>query len=112
MTKAEQIKKRARKTIVQLRALERLISSLIKGLPAPKVRPKRKKAVRRKPLAKKREKRRNSSTPQAFGISLETESSWEEFIADTHRLYLLEYLERAQAREEAAVSQFLGAREG
>ena len=57
MTKAERIKEAARKTIVQLKALQRLLDSLVKSKPAPKVRPKRKKSVKREPVARKREKR-------------------------------------------------------
>jgi hypothetical protein len=52
-----------------------------------------------------------SVPPQYFGISRETESSWENFLSETHRLFVLEYLERTQAHEEAVLSQFLAAKE-
>jgi hypothetical protein len=57
MTKAQRIKQAARMTITQLKALQKLIDALVTRKPAPKVRPKRKKSVKRKPLAKKRAKR-------------------------------------------------------
>jgi hypothetical protein len=36
MTKAQQIKKTARKRVTQLKALQKLIDSLVKSKPAPK----------------------------------------------------------------------------
>jgi hypothetical protein len=48
---------------------------------------------------------------RAYGISSETESSWEECLSDAHLEYVLNYLEQVRAREEAVVSQFLAARE-
>ncbi len=49
-----------------------------------------------------------SILPRSFGMSEETESSAEEFLSRTHRAFILAYIEQAQAREEAAISQLLG----
>jgi hypothetical protein len=57
MTRAEKLKRSAKEVVSQLRAIEKLIDSLAKGIPAPKVRPKRKKSVKRKSTVKKRAKR-------------------------------------------------------
>jgi hypothetical protein len=46
-----------------------------------------------------------------YGISAQTESSWEDCLSDAHLEYVLTYLEQVRAREEAVVSQFLAARE-
>jgi hypothetical protein len=42
-----------------------------------------------------------------FGISPETESSFEDFLCEAHRDFILAYIEAAQAREEAVISQLL-----
>ena len=47
--------------------------------------------------------------PQTFGISTETESSWTDALCDAHARFILEFIEREQAREEAVVTQFLKA---
>jgi len=44
-------------------------------------------------------------THGTHGISAETESSWQDFLSDTHRGFILAYVEQAQAMEEAAISQ-------
>ena len=46
-----------------------------------------------------------SVTPQYYGVSRETESSWEEFLGSVHSAFILEFVETEQATEEAAVNR-------
>lgn len=50
------------------------------------------------------------SLPRLYGISLDTESSWEECLSSAHRQFVLEYLEAIQAKEAAIIDQFLETR--
>ena len=122
--------------IRHLEALLKLIHTLATGKSGPKVRSKRKKAVKNRPLAKKRaalvgclintppaiqRSRRGKigikrltnkmCMSQIFGISSETESSWPDALSEAHRDFILAYIEMEQAREEAVVRQFLAARD-
>jgi hypothetical protein len=45
--------------------------------------------------------------PQTFGISCQTESSWPSALSDAHLDYMLAYIEFEQAREEAAINEWL-----
>jgi hypothetical protein len=47
------------------------------------------------------------ATDRTFGMSAETESSWEDFLSETHRDFVLEFLERERTREEAIIARFL-----
>lgn len=49
--------------------------------------------------------------PQVFGIAAETESSWPEWLSETHIQFLADFCQRAQEREAAVVNQFLAAKE-
>jgi hypothetical protein len=42
-----------------------------------------------------------------YGISAQTESSWEEFLSSAHRQFVAEYIDAAQIREAAVIDQFL-----
>jgi hypothetical protein len=39
--------------------------------------------------------------------TIEVESSWCEMLSDAHRQYILAWMERAQANEQAAIDAFL-----
>lgn len=57
------------------------------------------------------EKDEVSVPPHPFGISAETESSWEEFLSSAHRQFVAEYTDAAQIREAAVIDQFLAGKE-
>ena len=44
---------------------------------------------------------------RGFGISAETESSWEDHLAEAHAAFILAFIEREQARDEAVLAEFL-----
>jgi hypothetical protein len=71
MTTEEKLRRKAVATIRHLEGLVKLVHTVATGKPGPRVRKKRKKAVKRKPLAKKREKR-----PDQYDTAL-----WD-FVAD------------------------------
>jgi hypothetical protein len=44
---------------------------------------------------------------QLFGISPETESSWGDYLSSARADFILEFVERAQASDQAVVNGFL-----
>jgi hypothetical protein len=48
-----------------------------------------------------------SDTARPYRFTREAESSWEDFLSEAHQNFILAYIEAAQAREEAAISQLL-----
>lgn len=46
-----------------------------------------------------------------FVASQETESSWPPSLSEAHTAFILAFIEAEQAKEEAAIDQFLAARE-
>jgi hypothetical protein len=47
------------------------------------------------------------ATDRTFGISTETESSWEATLSDAHSQFLLAFIEAEQQREQAVIEAFL-----
>jgi hypothetical protein len=42
-----------------------------------------------------------------YGVSPETESSWQECLSETHVVFLVDFCQRAEATEQAVVEEFL-----
>jgi hypothetical protein len=47
---------------------------------------------------------------QPFGVSTDSESSWEQCISATHLGFILDWVTEAKTREQAAIDAFLAAR--
>lgn len=45
-----------------------------------------------------------------YGASNQTESSWPDALSEAHRGFTMAFMEQAQQREEAVISQFLAAK--
>jgi hypothetical protein len=65
---------------------------------------------RLKPTPRRSRARKRGANPMAtsqlFGMSAEAESSWQEMLSEAHNLYMLAYLERQQATEEATITEW------
>ena len=46
-----------------------------------------------------------------YGVSPETESSWQECLSETHVVFLVDFCQRAEATEQAVVEEFLSRRD-